>query len=79
MSWAADDDNVAKSYQTLKDLSPCEVTHPLMGGSFIEAAGGLKSTIHDLLILYKAFITAAYSEFESGTDTLKAQYSRNAE
>ena len=69
MSWDADNGNVAKSYQTLEDLSPYEVTHPPMGGSLIEAAGGLKSTIHDLLILYKAFITAANPEFESETDT----------
>lgn len=53
-SWQHSDDDSAKSYCVLDDLSPVEITRPQLGsGTLMEAAGGVKSTLNDLLILYK--------------------------
>jgi CubicO group peptidase (beta-lactamase class C family) len=58
-SWHTDDDNVAKSYSVLDDLTSVEIVRPQLGdGSLMEAAGGVKSTLHDLIIWQKAWLAA---------------------
>lgn len=64
-----EDDNVAKSYGVLEDLSPVEIHAPRIGpGTLMEAAGSIKSCLNDSIILYKTFLRAAISQFESGQD-----------
>ncbi|MCJ1460683.1 hypothetical protein MMC28_011065 [Mycoblastus sanguinarius] len=67
--WIDTDENTAKSYTVLDNKSPCEIRRPQMGqGSAIEAAGGIKSTLKDLLKFYNAFLSAAVSQFGSKSD-----------
>ncbi|OBR04185.1 Penicillin-binding protein [Colletotrichum higginsianum IMI 349063] len=69
-SWMDSDDNEAKSYSVLKDLSPIEVGRPLLGnGTIMEAAGGVKSTLADLFVYYKALLQEINAQFDSGTDS----------
>lgn len=54
-----DDKNVAKAYEALDDASPAEITTvQATGEGFSGAAAGLRSSVHDLLSLYDAFIQA---------------------
>jgi CubicO group peptidase (beta-lactamase class C family) len=78
-SWQTDDDNVAKSYSVLDDLTPCKINRPQCGdGSLMEAAGGVKSTLHDLIIWYKTWLAAIDPNSESDAHDLVAQCSRSA-
>jgi CubicO group peptidase (beta-lactamase class C family) len=65
-SWQTDDENVAKSYCVRDDLTPVEIDRPQLGeGSLMEAAGGVKSTLHDLIIWYKAWLSDIGSSCEA--------------
>lgn len=69
-SWSESDDNQAKSYGTLPDLSPVELPRPSLGnGTIMQTAGGVKSTLHDLLIFYKAFMEEMNAQYESHVDS----------
>lgn len=71
-SWSVSDDNQAKSYDVLPDLSPVEVPRPSLGnGTIMQTAGGVKSTLHDLLIFYKAFMEEVNAQYEDDVDSTK--------
>jgi CubicO group peptidase (beta-lactamase class C family) len=60
-------DNIAKPYASLEDGSLFEIPPPLQGENVLMgAAGGIRSSVKDLLGLYKAFIEAANSNFGCG-------------
>ncbi|KAK0726350.1 beta-lactamase/transpeptidase-like protein [Apiosordaria backusii] len=68
-SWESGDDNEAKCYGILEDLSPVEVARPALGkGTTMEAAGGIKSTLRDMLTFYKTFMHETNFQFSSGSD-----------
>ena len=69
-SWDSDDDNYAKSYAVLHDLTPVEMSRPKLGnGTLMEAARGVKSTIEDLTLLYTACLRAIISQFSYKSDS----------
>lgn len=71
-SWDHSDDNEAKSYGVLQDLSPVEVARPQLGnGTLMGAAGGVKSTMHDMLTFYEAFLREVNLQYERETDETK--------
>lgn len=58
-TWDTPADNVAKAYGVSKDLEPILLDWPQLGrGTIMEAAGGIKSTITDLLKFYSSFVVA---------------------
>ncbi len=62
------DGNAGKCYCVLKDRSLCEVQGPKVGtGSLLEGAAGVKSTINDLLHLYRAFLEAVNDQIQNGS------------
>ncbi|KAG6355591.1 hypothetical protein INS49_003553 [Diaporthe citri] len=70
-SWSESDDNQAKSYGMLPDLSPVEVGRPFRGNDTImTAVGGVKSTLHDMLIFYKAFMEEVPVHYASLYDSI---------
>jgi CubicO group peptidase (beta-lactamase class C family) len=61
-------DNVAQGYTALQNASVFPVPPPIYGDDVLMGpAGGVRSSVHDLLILYSAFIDAANSEIENRT------------
>ncbi|KAI9735120.1 MAG: hypothetical protein M1834_001708 [Cirrosporium novae-zelandiae] len=69
--WDAEDTNQARSYVVLDDLSPFEIRRPqIRRGTIMEAAGGVKSTLDDLLCLYKAFMHASVEQFKCRKDSM---------
>ncbi|KIX09847.1 uncharacterized protein Z518_00928 [Rhinocladiella mackenziei CBS 650.93] len=61
----ANDENVAIPYATLTDASAYPLPAPLEGDNVsIGAAGGIRSTVSDLLTLYNAFNLAAQNQIE---------------
>lgn len=72
-SWSESDDNQAKSYGILPDLSPVEVSRPSLGnGTIMQTAGGVKSTLQDLLIFYKTFMEEVNAQYESEIDSTES-------
>ncbi|KAK7709741.1 hypothetical protein SLS64_005982 [Diaporthe eres] len=70
-SWSESDENQAKSYGVLPDLSPVEVARPFSGNDTImTAVGGVKSTLHDMLIFYKAFMEEVNVHYASLYDSI---------
>lgn len=70
-SWSESDDNQAKSYGVLPDMSPVEVARPFPGNDTImTAVGGVKSTLHDMLIFYKAFMEEVNVQYASLYDSI---------
>lgn len=62
----AGDANAAKAYMTLEDCSPVEIPLPIAHeDSLMGAAGGIRSSVSDLLRLYQAYMEAANHELES--------------
>ncbi|KAI0112037.1 putative D-aminoacylase [Nemania sp. FL0031] len=58
--------NVAKGYNALQNASVFPVPPPIYGDDvMMGSAGGIRSSVHDLLILYSAFIDAANSQIEN--------------
>ncbi|RFU30828.1 hypothetical protein B7463_g5473, partial [Scytalidium lignicola] len=77
-SWECTDDNVMKSYGVLHDLSPVDCGRPQIGqGTVMEAAGGTKTTLNDLIRLYKAFMKACIDQFEHGRDSTLGSIFKN--
>ncbi|KAB8219545.1 beta-lactamase/transpeptidase-like protein [Aspergillus novoparasiticus] len=69
-SWDPADDNNAVSYGVLSDLSPVEIDRPKIGrGQIMEAAGGVKTTITDLIAIYKSYVFAIKDQFDKGADS----------
>jgi len=65
------DDNIAKPYASLEDGSLFELPSPLQGENVLMgAAGGIRSSVKDLLCLYKAFIEAANLKFVYGHSSM---------
>ncbi|TPX12368.1 uncharacterized protein E0L32_007015 [Thyridium curvatum] len=67
-TWATpSQDNFANAHITLSDGTPFEVPNPRIGnGSLLCGAAGLKSTVHDLLILYDSLLSALSDQRETG-------------
>ena len=62
------DANVGRCYCVLQDHSLCRVPGPRVGtGSLLEGAAGIKSTVNDLLHLYRAFLEAVNDQFQRGS------------
>jgi CubicO group peptidase (beta-lactamase class C family) len=58
-------ENTAKPYATLESVTAFQLPPPLYGNHVMMGpAGGVRSSVHDLLILYNAFIDAAKSQVE---------------
>ncbi|KAI9737406.1 MAG: hypothetical protein M1834_009560 [Cirrosporium novae-zelandiae] len=58
-------ENTAKPYATLENATAFQLPPPLHGDNFmVGSAGGVRSSVHDLLILYNAFIDAAKIQIE---------------
>ncbi|CAO2648630.1 Nn.00g078970.m01.CDS01 [Neocucurbitaria sp. VM-36] len=72
-SWNEEDDNEAVAYAVLDDLSTVKIESPKVGhGTLMEAAGGVKSTLNDLIILYTEMLSAISTAFNpscSSTET----------
>ncbi|KAL8741689.1 MAG: hypothetical protein Q9190_005729 [Brigantiaea leucoxantha] len=69
-----DDENTAKPYATLKDASAFKLPPPLSGENVMMGpAGGIRSSVHDMLILYRAFLDAGNSQIGQS----KPKISRN--
>lgn len=76
--WNFDDSNNAKAYFVMQDLSVTEVGRPTIGkGTVMEAAGGVKSTIEDLTVLYSEYLHAIISQFESRSDSTNGSVFRH--
>jgi CubicO group peptidase (beta-lactamase class C family) len=68
-SWDLEDENNAKSYAVLDDLTSIEIPPPQLGkGTLMEAAGGVKSSMEDLLVFYKALLKAIQDQFANSSD-----------
>ncbi|KAL4900329.1 beta-lactamase/transpeptidase-like protein [Aspergillus multicolor] len=66
----ASDRNEAKAYGVLHDNSPVEIVPPFIGDSLMmKAAGGIKASIIDLLIYYKAFMKAVVAQYNNSADS----------
>ena len=64
------DDNYAKSYVVLDDRTPFRIPEPKIGtGTLLEGAAGVKSTVNDLLHLYKAFLHSLDDQFKDASDS----------
>ena len=59
------DANVGRCYCVLEDRSLCRVPGPRVGtGSLLEGAAGIKSTVNDLLHLYRGFLEAVKDQIQ---------------
>lgn len=62
------DANAGRCYCVLEDHSLCRVPGPRVGtGSLLEGAAGIKSTVNDLLHLYRAFLEAVRDQTQQGS------------
>ncbi|KAI1121869.1 putative D-aminoacylase [Nemania abortiva] len=58
--------NVARGYTALQNASVFPVPPPIYGDNVLMGpAGGVRSSVHDLLVLYRALIDAANSQIEN--------------
>ncbi|KAK4205568.1 putative D-aminoacylase [Triangularia verruculosa] len=63
--WPSNATNVAKAYYALHNASAYPIPPPLYGKDvLIGAAGGIRSSVSDLLTLYRALIDAANTQIE---------------
>lgn len=64
----SNDANAGRCYCVLEDQSLCRVPGPRVGtGSLLEGAAGIKSTVNDLLHLYRAFLEAVKDQVQHGS------------
>jgi CubicO group peptidase (beta-lactamase class C family) len=64
--WDHPSGNNANSYTVLDDLTSYQVPRPMMEkGQLMEAAGGVKSTIGDMILLYQEMLEALAPGFQS--------------
>ncbi|KAK1833468.1 putative D-aminoacylase [Podospora conica] len=60
-------DNVAKGYMTYDDASPCPVPRPHMAeGTLMNPAGGIQSSVNDLLRYYTSLVKSLNDQQETG-------------
>jgi CubicO group peptidase (beta-lactamase class C family) len=60
--------NVAKGYKTFDDATPCPVPRPHMPeGTLMNPAGGIQSTVNDLLKYYGTLMKSANDQYQSRT------------
>lgn len=72
-------DNVAKSYQFLSDGTPWEIPNPqIQDNTVMDAAGGAKSCVNDLLKYYNAFLAAAKHQIEQNCSSTPGSPFRQA-
>lgn len=70
LSWDDSDTNEAKSYGILFDKKHIQVAAPFHDDSLMmKSAGGVKSSLEDLLIFYKAWMRDVVSQFDGATDS----------
>ncbi|RPA82952.1 beta-lactamase/transpeptidase-like protein [Ascobolus immersus RN42] len=70
--------NEISAYAVLQDGSPKKIERPQLNkGILMEAAGGVKSSIHDLLIYYKAFTYAVNDQFSNNSDETTGSIFKN--
>jgi CubicO group peptidase (beta-lactamase class C family) len=68
--WDPSDCNKAKSYSILKDFTRVEVSPPQLGnGTIMEAAGGVKSSLEDMLIFYRIFLREVNAQYKLKVDS----------
>ncbi len=61
------DDNTATPYATLENAAAFQLPLPLHGDNVMMGpAGGVRSSVHDMLLLYSAFIDAEKSQIDRG-------------
>ena len=66
------DANTGRYYCVLENHSRCRVPGPKVGtGSLLDGAAGVKSTINDLLHLYRAFLEAVNDQIQQGSTSTK--------
>ena len=64
----SNDENAARCYCVLKDHSLCRIPGPRVGtGSLLQGAAGVKSTVDDLLNLYRAYFEAVNDQIQHGS------------
>jgi CubicO group peptidase (beta-lactamase class C family) len=69
-AWDPSDCNEAKSYGILRDFTRVEVSPPQLGnGTIMEAAGGVKSTLEDMLIFYQIFLREVNAQYKLNVDS----------
>jgi CubicO group peptidase (beta-lactamase class C family) len=69
LSWGLDN-NEAKSYGILFDKSHVQVAAPFHDDSLVmKSAGGVKSSLEDLLVFYRAWMRDVVSQFDGATDS----------
>lgn len=72
------DENEIKAYQILQDETAVEVVPPqLTEGVLMEAAGGVKSSLGDLLIYCNALLEATVDQFENAQDETDGSVFKN--
>ena len=72
-SWENNDDNEVTSYTILDDFSTTEIQRPKVGkGTLMEAAGGVKSSLNDLITLYTEMLSAISKAFNPHTSSSKS-------
>lgn len=70
--WYDEDDNEATTHVVLNDLTAIEIDRPKVGkGTLMEAAGGVKSTLNDLIILYTEMLSALSSTLDPNISSSK--------
>jgi CubicO group peptidase (beta-lactamase class C family) len=63
-------DNIAKAYSILDDYSTWQISRPtIVDGTLMNPAGGIQSTINDLLKYYGALLKSSDHQFESRTNS----------
>lgn len=74
--WAESYNNEARSHCALPASASAplvQVPRPSLGnGTIMETAGGVKSTLHDLLIFFKTFMQEVKAQFDSNVDSTEA-------
>ncbi|KAJ4369989.1 hypothetical protein N0V83_005753 [Neocucurbitaria cava] len=71
-SWYDEDDNEATAHVVLNDLTAVEIDRPKVGkGTLMAAAGGVKSTLNDLIILYTEMLSAISSALDPNISSSK--------
>lgn len=79
MSWDPSDANEAKSYGVLFNKTCIQVPAPFNNNSdlMMKAAGGVKSTLEDMVIFYKAWMKELVLQFDSTADSTPMSPLRN--
>ena len=73
-----DCENVSTPYMALDDATPVPIPQtPVSASTLNGAAGGIRSCVQDLLVLYKAVLTACIDQFETGNTSIENSVFKN--